>query len=124
MEIEKLIAGRLKHIISLFVNKEYNELSAYLESGVDVNDFLLWLKDYCTAPDITDVEIFVTMPPDEVFDNLALIEVTKPVKANREFVGIFDLWVDGEKSDLSLEYKIEYYDNNNWHIRLHDLHVM
>ena len=95
-----------------------------MENGVDVDGFLLWLRDYCTSPDLVDFERFVTMPPDEAFDNLELIERTKPIKANREFCGVFNLWVDGEESDLSLEYEVEYYDINNWSFRLHDLHVM
>lgn len=61
------------------------------------------------------------MPPNSEFEKLDLIKITnRPV-----YVLYFDLWVNGEKSDLPLICEIEIDKLNNIvRFEIDDIHVM
>ena len=126
-DVERWITDKLKMIMRLLADKNYEPLTYYLESAYlekhDVDNFLMWLYDYC---DSHDGKRLVTYPPDNVFHSGSKMferESEYCTKGNREFWGCFNLWIDGEESDLTLEYEVKFNDND---IRfyMHNIHVM
>jgi hypothetical protein len=117
-----IIRDKLIDIIHLFVIRDYETLAAkYLLDSRDINDFVRALNEYW---EFWDHEGIVTTPPKEEFMTLDIIEVNKPVKAGKEFSLLFDLWINGEKSDLTLDCNVEYYSDDDLRIYLYDLHVL
>jgi len=121
LDIEKWIENKMRHISFLFSNKDYLALSDYLEYGNAIEDFLMWLDDYCIYPNYEKV---VTMPPEDEFCKIDIIERVMNKKAVREYHVLFTLWIDGEKSDLTLDCDVEYYDDNDIRFYMRDLHIM
>jgi hypothetical protein len=128
LNIERWITAKLKEIMRLLADKNYEPLSIYLnENTSDVNNFLMYLNDYCDCP---DGRKSVTFPPDYIFLNRnsrnSIIERAKEhcKKGLREFWGCFDLWVDNEESDLTLEYEVVYFGDNDIQFYMNSIHVM
>lgn len=122
MDIEQLIKDKMRDIVSLFVIKDYETLKKrYLPEENEIGDFIRALNEYL---EFGEHEGIVSMPPDEEFEKVDIVEITKPTKALREFSIIFDLWIDGAKSDLTLDCDAEYYGGENLKVYLYDLHVL
>ena len=128
MNIEKWIKVKLKEIMHLLADSNYESLRVYLEENVnDISNFLMWVHDYCDCP---DGKKFVTYPPDDIFHNGSrhncLIErATEHCKKGlREFWGCFNLWVDNQESDLTLEYEIIYLGDNDIRFYMRNIHVL
>jgi hypothetical protein len=122
MDIEQIIKCEVKKIIELFVNKDYIALKeSYLAADRDIDDFISALNEYWQ---FWDHEGFVTMAPDEEFENIEIIERANPSKAVREFSVTFDFWIEEERSDLTLDCDVEYHGGENIDIYLYDLHVL
>jgi hypothetical protein len=60
----------------------------------------------------------------EEFNKINFHEIKNPTLTNREFSVIFDLWIDNERSDLTLECDVEYYGTQDIRVYLYDLHVL
>jgi len=129
VDINDWTTNELKKIIRLLVDKNYKPLNDYLlnaclEEENNIENFLTWLRDYCNRP---EGERVITYPPDDTYRDGSIIN-ERPQKyckkAKREFWGCFDLWVDGERSDLTLEYEIEYYNDDDIRFYMCDIHVM
>ncbi|KNY25928.1 hypothetical protein Bccel_1188 [Pseudobacteroides cellulosolvens ATCC 35603 = DSM 2933] len=93
----------------------------YLPKERDINDFVRSLNEFL---EFGDHEGIVSMPADEEFNKMDIIEISNPTRAVREFSVIFDLWIDGLKSDLTLECDVEFYSDTNTKVYLYDLHVL
>jgi len=128
MNIEVWTTTKLKKIMRLLANRNYEPLSIYLEENVnDIDNFLMWVHDYCDCPDGKKI---VTYPPDDIFHNgnsrNSINERAKEhcKKGLREFWGCFDLWVDNEESDLTLEYEVVYLSDNDIRFYMSNIHVL
>ena len=128
MNIEKWITAKLKEIMCLLADSNYEPLSIYLEENTsDISNFLMWVRDYCDSP---DGKKFVTYPPDNIFHNgncrNSINERAKEhcKKGLREFWGCFNLWVDNEESDLTLEYEVVYLGDDDIRFYMNSIHVL
>lgn len=96
--MKEKIKESLKEIVKELVNENYNKLKQLNKIGVlkpeevknAVDEYLLENEK-------------LTLPPDEVFKNdVKIIEIANPKKHKKEFGVFLDLWVNNEKSDLTL----------------------
>lgn len=122
LNIEELIKSEIKNIVRLFVDKDYITLNdIYMYRERDIEDFIRSLNEYWQY---WDHEGIVTMPPDEEFEKVDIFEIAKPNSKSRKFSITFDFWIDGERSDLTLDCDGEYNGGENLKLYLYDLHVL
>lgn len=62
----------------------------------------------------------ITLPPDDVYESLEIIKV----KNLPEYAIDFDLWINGEHSDLTLSCTIHMKEDQTMTIEIDDLHVL
>lgn len=122
MELKDTIKQEIINIYKLFVFKGYETLKKrYLSDDREIEDFIRALHEYW---EFWEEEGTVTMPSIDEFNNIEIIEIDTPRNALREFNVTFDFWINDEKSDLTLECYIEYYNQDDMRAYLYDLHVM
>lgn len=120
MELKDTIKQEIIDIYKLFVFKGYETLKKrYLSDDREIEDFIRGLNEYW---EFWEEEGTVTMPSIDEFNNIEIIEIDTPKNALREFNVTFDFWINGEKSDLTLECYIEYYNQEDMRVYLSDVY--
>lgn len=102
----------LKKVVSLLVNKKYNQLfeEDFKQEGEYAN---LWKN-------IENYGGVMTMPSEEAFESPKFLDIYK--KSNDACLD-FDLWIDGNESDLTLSLYIKS-ENGKYYYEIEDIHVM
>jgi hypothetical protein len=109
MEKDK-VKNTLSHMINLFVAKKYSQLYN--------TDHKKRINEKEIEDAISDFGGDLTYPPKEAFDNFDIYEVS-----SNEFSVDFDLWVNNNKSDLTLECTI--YDLGGKYVySIDNIHVL
>lgn len=117
--MEDKIRILLKELIDNLLNKDYRKIIENKQNGrlseEEISRAIYEYSQYWNS------EGLITIPPEYEFEKLDLINIThQPV-----FVLHFDLWVNGEKSDLTLICEIEIDKLNNIvRFEIDDIHVM
>lgn len=117
--LEDSIRTLLEELINNFVNKDYRKIIENKQNGrLSEEEISRTIYEYS---EYWNTEGLITMPPKSEFEKLDLIKITnQPV-----YILHFDLWVNGEKSDLTLICEIEIDKLNNVvRFEIDDLHVM
>ncbi|MBE6069615.1 MAG: hypothetical protein E7211_18285 [Clostridium lundense] len=117
--MEDKIRTLLKELIDNLINKDYRRIIDNQQNGrLSEEEMSRAIYEYSEC---WDAEGLITMPPNSEFEKLDLINITnRPV-----YVLHFDLWVNGEKSDLTLICEIEIDKLNNIvRFEIDDIHVM
>jgi hypothetical protein len=113
------ICTLLEELINNLVNKDYRKIIENKQNGrLSEEEISRTIYEYS---EYWNTEGLITMPPKSEFEKLDLIKITnQPV-----YILHFDLWVNGEKSDLTLICEIEIDELNNVvRFEIDDLHVM
>ncbi|MBE6066245.1 MAG: hypothetical protein E7211_00895 [Clostridium lundense] len=109
----------LKELIDNLINKDYTRIIENKQNGrLSEEEISRAIYEYSRY---WDIEGLITMPPKSEFEKLDLIKITYPPV----YVLHFDLWINGEKSDLTLICDIEIDKFNNIvRFEIDDIHVM
>ena len=100
----------LKQVNNLLVEKKYEEL--YKEDFIqDGNYENLWLN-------IKEYGGQITMPSDKALNNPKLLEIV-----NNEAMIEFDLWVDGEESDLTISLLVAQKKDDTYQFNIEEIHI-
>jgi hypothetical protein len=109
MEKTKVIQV-LKHVNNMLVEKEYEKL--YEEDFMKDGDYeSLWLN-------IKEYGGHITMPSEEALNNPKLLEIE-----DDEAMIEFDLWVDGEESDLTISLLVIKNENDTYQFNVEEIHI-
>lgn len=113
--MDNRIEKTIRLVIELLVNGEYEKLAEITgNSRLSADDIRECVKQYPGT---------LIMPPDRTFNDLDVIETTKPPPT--EWSVRFDLWTREEGlSDLSLEMALTDCDDEFLIIRLDNIHVL
>jgi hypothetical protein len=119
---ESEIKSKVKEVVELLVNKDYESLAkrGYI-SVLGIPDIKRVIFEYS---EFWAHEGVLTVPPPDDFNNIGIIEISRPQRAFKEFHVDYDLWIDGKRSDLTLQCDAEVDRSGQVSIRLNDLHVM
>ena len=120
MNIEDKIKVGLREIILELVNGNYHKLKQLDKMGVLTPEEIHYAIDEYLIENEK-----LTFPPDEAFQNeVKMIEVVHPRKYKREFGVLMDLWVNDQKSDLTLEADAWEDEKGEVNVSIYDIHVM
>ncbi|MDF2881041.1 MAG: hypothetical protein K0R54_1598 [Clostridiaceae bacterium] len=119
MSIEDRFRILLIRLIKNLANKNYEQIIIDKQNGrLSEEDIIQSIYKYSED---WNIEALITMPPKNEFDKLDLIKITH----SPEYVLHFDLWINGEKSDLTLICEIEVDQLDNIiRFEIDDIHVM
>ena len=119
MSIDEKIKEGLKEIVKELVNENYNKLKQLNKLGVlKPEEVKNAVEEYL----IGDEKL--TLPPEEVFKNdVKIVEITNPKKHKREFGVFLDLWVNNEKSDLTLHSEAWEDEKDEVYLSLYEIRV-
>jgi len=108
----KKVIEVLKHVNKLLVEKKYDQL--YEENFDKEGDFEgVWLN-------IEDYGGQITMPPEKALNNPGFMEIY----ADDNDASIdFDLWIDGEESDLTLSLYIIRKADDSYEFNIEEIHI-
>jgi hypothetical protein len=110
MEINKIIS-LLEPLVRNLINKEYDFI---YQSGMSGEYTAQEIEDF-----INEYGGVLTDPPDEDYENIEIYEIDD----EPEYVIEYELWVDNEKSDLTLSATIRIEENEET-ITIDNIHVM
>lgn len=110
MEIRKIIPS-LKPLVESLVKCEYQLIQLTGRGGsFTANELKELVNEYGGM---------LTIPPKEDYKNINIIEV----ECEKEYLIEYELWVDGEKSDLTLSCTVQYTEEKV-KIMIENIHVM
>lgn len=112
MDMAKEIEGLLFHLVCDLVNKEYKKIVLDGRNGE--------LTDGEIKGAIEEYPGSLSPPPKEEFVNYNRIEIP----GKQKYVVEFELWVDGEMSDLTLSCEISIDEANEASIRIMNIRVI
>ena len=110
MEVEKII-HILKPLVENLVEGEYQLIQLTGRSGPYTSEELKELVEEYGGK--------LTIPPDEDYKNINIIEV----EDEPEYFIEYELWVDGEKSDLTLGCTVQFTEDEV-RIMIENIHVL
>ena len=110
MKVEKIIP-LLKLLVENLVEGEYQLIQLTARSGPYTSEDLKEL--------VEDYGGRLTIPPDEDYKNINIIEV----EYETEYFIEYELWVDGEKSDLTLSCTVQFIEDDV-RIMIENIHVL
>lgn len=114
MSTEERIRAELSRMVEDLVHGRLSELEQDGRLGrVKASDLERELEEYPGQ---------LTMPAPEAYAVLDLIESVK--SPGRRFALDFDMWVDGERSDLTLSCSVTVLDSGAVKLEMDDLHVL
>jgi hypothetical protein len=110
VKVEKIIPI-LKLLVESLVEGEYSLIQLTGRSGPYTSEQLKELVEEYGGK--------LTIPPDEDYKNINIIEV----EDEPEYFIEYELWVDGEKSDLTLSCTVQFTENEVT-IMIENIHVL
>ena len=111
MEREKVIEV-LRHVNQLLVEKKYDQL--YEENFDKEGNFEgLWLN-------IEEYGGQITSPPEEALNDPKFIDIYED---DNDASIEFDLWIDGEESDLTLSLKVIRKESDTYQFDIVEIHI-
>ena len=108
---KKKIIFLLKTLVESLVNKEYSTIEKRGESGEYNAEEL---KDL-----VEEYGGIITTPPEEDYNNINIIKI----ESEPEYAIEYELWVDNEKSDLTLSANIRFNESER-KITIENIHVL
>lgn len=112
--MEDSIKRLLKSLVTLLVDSKYAEVVAQNRNGrLSESEIEEALKDYPGN---------ITLPPDSAYDRVIIYDIyDKSIDARKIE---FDLWYDGEASDLTLSADVHRGKSGEFEISIDDIHVL
>ena len=108
----KLIKNETERIVELLVKGDYKTLLKLDSNNKLTEDEIKRI--------ILDYGGILTMPPKEAYDTVGIIEID----FQKEVLIHFDLWIDNERSDLTLIYEFLKIDDHTYVFGIEDIHVL
>jgi hypothetical protein len=112
---QQTIKTTVRQIVGLLVKGDYKAVE-HLSNGCR-------LKAEEIAESISDYGETLTMPPDEEFNSLDVVQHTD--KYQKGWSVYVDLWtVESGKSDLTLELTLKENEKQTYHVEIDNIHVL
>ncbi|ABC29088.1 hypothetical protein HCH_02262 [Hahella chejuensis KCTC 2396] len=108
------IKGLLESLVMLLVNSKFSEIVARNENGrLSQSEIEAALSDY---PGV------ISLPPESTYSSAYIYDIYDDVTEARRIE--FDLWYDGEVSDLTLSAEIKKNSSGKLVITIDDIHIL
>ncbi|MBU6952489.1 hypothetical protein [Hahella sp. HN01] len=108
------IIGLLESLVVLLVNSKFSEIVARNENGrLSQSEIEAALREY---PGL------ISLPPESAYSSVCVYDIYDDVTEARRIE--FDLWYDGEVSDLNLSAEIKKNSSGELVITIEDIHVL
>lgn len=109
-----IIKNLLKNLVALLVNSNFDEIVARNENGrLSKVEIETALKDYPGT---------ISLPPESSYESACVYDVYDEKTEARQVE--FDLWYDGEVSDLTLSADVRKDESGKFVITIDDIHVL
>jgi hypothetical protein len=110
----KVIEKSVKNLVILLVNHNF--------SSIEKNGFLGRLTKEEVETAISEYPGKISMPPDDAYQDIVVYDIYD--KNNEARKVEFDLWYDGEVSDLTLSLNISKGERDELTVEIDDIHIL
>ncbi|MFC4766475.1 DUF7668 domain-containing protein [Effusibacillus consociatus] len=114
MEINKGIKNNLKQLVIELINGNFSKLVSTGQAGRLTEEEIRTALYECNGE--------LTPPPEEAYDTIEIYSVENGT--NPAWAVDFDLWINNERSDLTLSCTVIQDDKGEFQISIDDLHVL